>query len=70
MNKYISYPFQMTYNATYLVGCGFAYCDDSRYEKYYVCNYAPGYLYYYLFLKPNNDNRPPQQQNQQRHQQQ
>lgn len=51
----------MTYNATYLVGCGFAYCDDSRYEKYYVCNYAPGYLYYYLFLKPNNDNRPPQQ---------
>lgn len=37
----------MTYNATYLVGCGFAYCDESQFEKYYVCNYAPGYVIYF-----------------------
>ncbi|XP_022338195.2 uncharacterized protein LOC111133809 [Crassostrea virginica] len=35
---------QMAQNGTYLVGCGFAVCDDDprRFVRYYVCNYAAG----------------------------
>lgn len=49
----------MTYNATYLVGCGFAYCDESQFEKYYVCNYAPGYVIFnkYLYILSNFQNQ-------------
>lgn len=33
---------QMAQNGTYLVGCGFAVCENEHYRRYYVCNYAAG----------------------------
>lgn len=31
---------QMVQNSTYLVGCGYAACQNSKYGRYFVCNYA------------------------------
>lgn len=36
------FEFQMAQNGTYLVGCGFAVCENEYYKHYYVCNYAAG----------------------------
>lgn len=34
---------QLVWGESNLIGCGFAYYQDSRrYNKLYVCNYGPG----------------------------
>nr|QBH70092.1 CreCAP-ShK6 [Colubraria reticulata] len=40
--KKIAHYTQMVQNTTYLVGCGLAFCQNDRYGRYYVCNYASG----------------------------
>nr|XP_022335669.1 uncharacterized protein LOC111132188 isoform X2 [Crassostrea virginica] len=40
--KKIGHFTQMAQNGTYLVGCGYAVCDGSRFTRYYVCDYAAG----------------------------
>nr|QBH70091.1 CreCAP-ShK5 [Colubraria reticulata] len=36
----IAHYTQMVQKSTHLVGCGFAFCKEDYYGKYYVCNYA------------------------------
>ncbi|KAL8571066.1 hypothetical protein ACOMHN_010527 [Nucella lapillus] len=31
---------QMVQSNAFLIGCGYAYCTNSQYSRYYVCNYA------------------------------
>ncbi|KAL8570082.1 hypothetical protein ACOMHN_033761 [Nucella lapillus] len=31
---------QMVQSNAFLIGCGYAYCANSQYSRYYVCNYA------------------------------
>nr|QBH70090.1 CreCAP-ShK4 [Colubraria reticulata] len=38
--KKVGHYTQMVQNTTHLVGCGFAACRKTKYERYYVCNYA------------------------------
>lgn len=35
---------QLVWGDTNLVGCGFSYYQDAKYNKLYVCNYGPGYV--------------------------
>lgn len=35
---------QLVMKNTHLVGCGYAYCKNSRYRHHYACNYASGQL--------------------------
>ena len=36
------FDLQMVQNGTYLLGCGYAVCPNTRYKRFYVCNYAAG----------------------------
>lgn len=40
--KMTEFCFQMVQNGTYLIGCGYAVCPNTRYKRFYVCNYAAG----------------------------
>ncbi len=46
-NRICGYPnihamLQVVHDKTCRVGCGYAYCPNSKYGKNYVCNYAFG----------------------------
>ncbi|XP_071111759.1 cysteine-rich venom protein Mr30-like [Haliotis cracherodii] len=40
--KKIGHYTQIVQNVTFLIGCGYAHCPNTKFGRYYVCNYGSG----------------------------